>query len=194
MQHLHEKVRAIRLRKGITQEQAGSHLNTTKSNYNRMEKGHVEVSPSKLIKLAELFEMTPEAIASFQTEEAQSAARSELEQLRERVARLEGYVAQTDQLLTESATFFRYFERLLNEVFYQGKDQPASLEDLNREWARLVSYSGENTEAAQRERAQHQMESPLMAAKLSQLEMVVQAMQSVFRFYEAGKAQTTFRL
>jgi transcriptional regulator with XRE-family HTH domain len=82
MENLHQKVKAIRLLKGLTQEQVGQQLGTTKANYNRMEKGYVEISALRLAQLAELFGMTPAAITAFESAEKQAVSRAEQTVLR----------------------------------------------------------------------------------------------------------------
>ncbi|UOQ55641.1 helix-turn-helix domain-containing protein [Hymenobacter cellulosivorans] len=187
MQTLNEKVRAIRLLKGITQEKAGQHLGTTKANYNRIEKGHVDVSPAKLTKLAELFEMSREEIQNFQSEKDQAVAevdqlKQEADQLKQEIARLKGYISQADDLLTESQTFFSYFFQLLLHVFPQDGENAVSLSQLNQEWSKLVSYSLQEYEA-------HRHESPLGIAKQRDLDSAVMGMRQQFFHHNKGKIQ-----
>lgn len=101
MENLHQKVKAIRLLKGLTQEQVGQQLGTTKANYNRMEKGYVAISSPKLVKLAELFGMTPAAITAFQSEETQAVSRAEQSvlHLEKKVLRAEQTVLHLQQQL-----------------------------------------------------------------------------------------------
>lgn len=171
MKNLNEKVRAIRLLKGITQEKAGQYLGTTKANFNRIEKGHVDVSPAKLAKLAELFEMTPEQIENFQSEKDQAVA--EVEQLKQEITRLRNYIDQTEALLTESQTFFRYCFQLLLNVFPSDGKKQVSLPQLNKEWAKLVSFSLKEYET-------HRHESPLAIAKQRDFDSAVMGMRQRF--------------
>ncbi|TGE25211.1 XRE family transcriptional regulator [Hymenobacter aquaticus] len=180
MQTINEKLRAIRLLKGITQEKAGQYLGTTKANYNRIEKGHVDVSPAKLDKLAELFGMTRAQVENFQSETEK--AKAEAEHLRNEIAQLKRYISQTDDLLTESQTFFRYLFELLKQNFPGGGEKLISLSQLNQEWARLVSFSIQEYEA-------HRHESPLGIAKQRDLDSAVMGMRQQFLHHEKGKIQ-----
>ncbi|UOQ76526.1 helix-turn-helix domain-containing protein [Hymenobacter sp. 5516J-16] len=180
MQNLNEKVRAIRLLKGITQEKAGQFLGTTKANFNRIEKGHVDVSDAKLAKLAELFEMSPTEIKNFQSEKDQAVA--EVDQLKREIAQLKSYIGQADDLLTESQTFFHYFFKLLLQVFPDNVKSSVSLSQLNQEWAKLVSYSLQEYEA-------HRHESPLGIAKQRDFDSAVMGMRQQFFHHEKGKVQ-----
>ncbi|UPL50186.1 helix-turn-helix domain-containing protein [Hymenobacter sublimis] len=180
MQKLNEKVRAIRLLKGITQEKAGQYLGTTKANFNRIEKGHVDVSPAKLARLAELFEMNPAEIENFQSEKDQAVA--EVEQLKKEIAYLKSYISQTGDLLTESETFFRYFFKLLLQVFPGDGENPVSLSQLNQEWSKLVSFSLHEYEA-------HRHESPLGIAKQRDLDSTVMGMHQQFDHYNKRKIE-----
>lgn len=218
MENLHQKVKAIRLLKGLTQEQVGQQLGTTKANYNRMEKGYVKIGSPKLAKLAEVFGMTPAAITAFESAETQAVSRAEqavlhvqqelvraeqtvrhLQQELERVkqdvalaraekevikASTQRYVEQTEALLTESDTFFRYFYQLLL-VIPPTEDKEEALAILNTAWVRLVSYSGRLTPEAEQEYLEHRAESPLSSAKQSTLETVALAM----RFHYQKRAK-----
>jgi len=192
MKKLNENVRAIRQLKGLTQEQAGQWLGTTKANFNRIEKGHVDVSPSKLAKLAELFQMSQEEIENFRSEKDQAVAEKDqvvakIEQLKRHIAALERYINQTEDLLIESETFFRYFNRVLLQVFPGDGENAVSLTQLNQAWAKLVSYSGANTTDAEAQYEAHRRESPLAVAKQRDLDAAVMIMQQLFSFHAKGK-------
>lgn len=185
MEKLNEKVRAIRQLKGLTQEQVGQHLGTTKANYNRIEKGHVEVSPAKLVKLAELFKMKPEEVEGFRSDKDKAV--DEAEQLKRHIAALQRYIDQTDDLLTESQTFFRYFYKLLQQLFPGDGGNAVSLAEINQAWAKMVSYSGANTPEAEAQYDAHRQESPLAIAKQRDLDAAVILMLQLFSFHAKGK-------
>ncbi|OUJ69926.1 helix-turn-helix domain-containing protein [Hymenobacter crusticola] len=188
MEKLNERVRAIRLAKSLTQEQVGVHLSTTKANYNRIEKGHVKIDAVKLAKLADLFEMTPEAIETYRGEDQRTAERIEIEYLRQLVATQQRYIQQSELLLTESYTFFNYCYELLVALFPTDGENTVSLTEINRVWSKLVSYSLADTDASQQAYAEHRIESPLRAAKLGYFDSVVMAMRSLLYFHQQGQA------
>lgn len=214
MENLHQKMKAIRLLQGLTQEQVGQHLGTTKANYNRMEKGYVKISSPKLAKLAEVFSMTPAAITAFESEETQAVSRAaetvlqlrqelvqakqtvldlqqELERTKQDVAlartekellraSTQRYVEQTETLLTESDTFFRYFYQLLI-ANPPAEGEEAALANLNKSWGRLVSYHGGASPEAEQAYLTHRAESPLASAKLASLDTVAIAMRFLYQ-------------
>lgn len=215
MENLNQKLKAIRLLQGLTQEQVGQQLGTTKANYNRMEKGYVEISSARLVKLAELFGMTPAAITAFQSAETQAVSRAEqavlrLEQellqakqtvmdLQQALARSEQdvalaraekeamrafqqrYIEQTEDLLTESHTFFRYFYQLLRKVSPTNGEKDVSLTELKEAWGKLVRFGGGTPREAEQAYLDHRAESPLVAAKQAELWQAVLSMRMLYQ-------------
>ena len=65
MQNLGLKIKKLRELKNLTQEHVAQVLGLNQSAYSRLETGDTEISFSKIEKIAELFNMKPEEVVSF---------------------------------------------------------------------------------------------------------------------------------
>ena len=65
MQNLGLKIKKLRELKNLTQEHVAHALGLNQSAYSRLETGDTEISFSKIEKIAELFDMKPEEVISF---------------------------------------------------------------------------------------------------------------------------------
>lgn len=65
MQNLGLKIKKLRELKNLTQEHVAQVLGLNQSAYSRLETGDSEISFSKIEKIAELFDMKPEEVVSF---------------------------------------------------------------------------------------------------------------------------------
>ena len=64
MNDIYLKIKDIRLKKNLTQEDISKKLGMAQSNYARMERGLSQITVERLGEIAEIFEMSPEAILS----------------------------------------------------------------------------------------------------------------------------------
>ena len=161
MSILHEKLRAIRTQKGLTQEQVSHALGTTKGNYNRIEKGRVGVSSTKLKQLAELFNMTLDDVHNFPLPKQPDLPLIELEDLRREVIMLRAQVNQHKPLIREAQTFFDIFQELLRELFPEERNASITWEDIEREWQQLTSYKAWRGKEADQEDLVRHIKSPM---------------------------------
>lgn len=65
MEDIYLKIKSIRLKKNLTQEQVAKGLGMAQSNYARMERGLSQITIERLSEIARVFEMSPEAIFSY---------------------------------------------------------------------------------------------------------------------------------
>jgi transcriptional regulator with XRE-family HTH domain len=65
MSDIYLKIKDIRLKKNLTQEEISKKLGMAQSNYARMERGLSQITVERLGEIAEIFEMSPEAIFSY---------------------------------------------------------------------------------------------------------------------------------
>jgi len=63
------KIRGIRLKKNLTQEDVSKRLGMAQSNYARLERGLSQLTVDRLIEISEIFEMSPDAILNYSEEE-----------------------------------------------------------------------------------------------------------------------------
>jgi transcriptional regulator with XRE-family HTH domain len=173
MSILHEKVRAIRIQKGLTQEQVSHALKTTKGNYNRIEKGKVGVSSTKLKQLAELFNMTVDDVHNFPLPKPPDLPLIELENLRREVVMLRAQVNQHKLLIREAKTFFDVLEELLRALFPEEQNACITWQDIEREWQQLTSYKTWRGKKADQEELVRQIKSPMGIALTSDFYLVV---------------------
>lgn len=68
MNKIYANIKAIRLSKGLKQEDIAEKLGLAPSNYGRVERGLTEISIERLEKLAEIFEMSVSAILNYDKE------------------------------------------------------------------------------------------------------------------------------
>ena len=185
MSILHEKVRAIRIQKGLTQEQVSQALRTTKGNYNRIEKGKVGVSSTKLKQLAELFSMTVDDIHNFLLPESPDLPLIELENLRREAVMLRDKVKDYESLSLlrrETQTFFDIFQELLRALFPEEQNTSITWEDLEREWQQLTSYKAWRGKEADQEELVRQFKSPMGIALQSDFYLVVSRLRASHYF------------
>jgi transcriptional regulator with XRE-family HTH domain len=65
MNKVYANIKAIRLKKGLTQEDVAEQLGLAPSNYGRVERGLTEITIDRLEKLSEIFEMSVNAILKY---------------------------------------------------------------------------------------------------------------------------------
>lgn len=65
MNDIYLKIKSIRLKKNLTQEDVAKRLGMAQSNYARMERGLTSITIERLEELAGILEMSPEAIMTF---------------------------------------------------------------------------------------------------------------------------------
>ncbi|GAB3167551.1 helix-turn-helix domain-containing protein [Telluribacter humicola] len=68
MNDIYLKIKSIRVKKNLTQDDVAKHLGMAQSNYARMERGLSQITVERLAELAEIFEMSPEAIMGYSEE------------------------------------------------------------------------------------------------------------------------------
>jgi transcriptional regulator with XRE-family HTH domain len=68
MNDIYLKIKSIRLKKNLTQEDVSKRLGMAQSNYARMERGLSQITVERLGEIAEVFEMSPEAVMMFSDE------------------------------------------------------------------------------------------------------------------------------
>lgn len=68
MNKVYANIKAIRLEKGLTQEDVAEKLGLAPSNYGRVERGLTEITIDRLEKLGEVFEMSVNAILKYDQE------------------------------------------------------------------------------------------------------------------------------
>jgi transcriptional regulator with XRE-family HTH domain len=71
---LHEKIRSIRKLKGWSQEEIAAKLEMSSNGYGSIERGGTDVNLSRLISIAELFDMTLQELMSFDSSDASNSA------------------------------------------------------------------------------------------------------------------------
>ncbi len=71
---LHEKIRSIRKLKGWSQEEIAAKLEMSSNGYGSIERGGTDVNLSRLISIAELFDMTLLELMSFDSNGASNSA------------------------------------------------------------------------------------------------------------------------
>lgn len=183
MATLNEKIRAIRLAKGMTQEQVGKALGTTKGNYNRIEKGNVGVSATKLEQLAALFKMSPQQVQDYYVPDQEDPQQVEIARLRQELARLQYGEKQEKLVLREVATFIDLLDALLHNVYFTDENRAVTWQEVQRNWLKLVTrplYPGNSKKAKAPER-QHRLASPLRMAKQAELALAVQLLRTVLQ-------------
>lgn len=70
MNKLYATIKAIRVKKGLTQEEVAEKLNTTQGNYTRIERGQTQLTVERLEELADIFQMSVSAILEYGSENA----------------------------------------------------------------------------------------------------------------------------
>ncbi|MCP9755701.1 helix-turn-helix domain-containing protein [Lacihabitans sp. CCS-44] len=68
MNKLYTIIKAIRTAKGITQEEIAEKLSMTQGNYTRLERGQTQLTIERLENIADIFEMSVEAILNYNKE------------------------------------------------------------------------------------------------------------------------------
>lgn len=66
---LKNTIKSIRELKNYTQEYMADELGITQAGYSKMEKGKTDISWGKLIKIADIFDISPEALLNFDTQD-----------------------------------------------------------------------------------------------------------------------------
>lgn len=69
MHKVYESIKAIRVAKGLKQEDVANKLGMAQSNYGRLEKGLTQISIERLEQIAEVFEMSITAIISYESDQ-----------------------------------------------------------------------------------------------------------------------------
>ncbi len=113
---LHQRLRALRQERGLTQTQVGQALGVGKMTVSQLEQGQVALTPTKLAKLAHLYGLSVAALSAFQPAPVASLQTQVVEHLLARLAAVERELEQKDQTLAEMRSFFTEVNDLLRHV------------------------------------------------------------------------------
>lgn len=99
MDDIYLKVKSIRLKKNFTQEDVAKKLGMAQSNYARMERGLSQMTVERLTEIAEMFEMSPEAVIGYS--EGDGSFKEDAQYYYNQVKKLEDKVKKLQKELEE---------------------------------------------------------------------------------------------
>lgn len=107
MNEIYDKIKAIRLAKGLTQIEVAEKTGMTQGNYGRLEKGLIQVTIERLEQLAQVFEMSVGNLLNYEGETPIEKAdidflRNEVFSLQRQNLKLKKEIADLEQTYEES--------------------------------------------------------------------------------------------
>ncbi len=101
MKSVYLNIKAIRIAKGLTQQELGKKIGLAQGNYTRLERGITQMTFERLEEIAAVFEMSPNAVIEYDTDiEVQ---KEDINYLTEQIRKLE----YTNFLLSEELNGFK---------------------------------------------------------------------------------------
>lgn len=110
MNEIYDKIKALRLAKGLTQIEVAEKTGMTQGNYGRLEKGLIQVTIERLEQLAEVFEMSVGNLLNYEGEIPIEKAdidflRNEVLNLQKQNAKLKKAIAETEKTQEEADSY-----------------------------------------------------------------------------------------
>jgi len=141
MNDIYIKIKSIRLKKGLKQDEIAAKLKMTQSNYARLERGLTQITFERLEELAGVFEMSVESILNFEEatdfKEDAKYYYTEYKKALKKIENLEKNITE----LEEDDLFIRKSEELETDV----KELKSKLKQKDLEIERLKKLIEENT-------------------------------------------------
>ncbi|WP_273210543.1 helix-turn-helix domain-containing protein [Runella zeae] len=132
MNEVYDKIKAIRLAKGLTQIEVAEKTGMTQGNYGRLEKGLIQVTIERLEQLADVFGMSVGNILNYEGETPIEKAdidflRNEVFSLQRQNVKLKKTIAEKDEIQEETESYdFKKRKELENKI----KELKKEVQDL----------------------------------------------------------------
>lgn len=124
MNDIYDKIKAIRVAKGLTQIEVAEKISMAQSNYGRLEKGLTQVTIERLEQLAEVFGISVGNILNYEGET--TIDKADIVYLRNEVIRLQKKVDKLTKQLEEE-------EEAATDSFVRDRDEINKLKQVNKQ-------------------------------------------------------------
>lgn len=140
MEDIYLKIKSIRLKNNLTQEDVAKRLGMAQSNFARMERGLSQITVDRLSELADVFEMSPQAILSYSEDQSENL-KEDVQYLLRLIKKQEGQIvklkAEIDQREEDDTDYYTSRELEKKKLSQKVAELKKELADKNLIISRL---------------------------------------------------------
>lgn len=143
MNEIYIKIKSIRLKKGLKQEEIAEKLKMTQSNYARLERGLTQITFERLEELAAIFEMSVENILKFNEEaDFKEDAKYYFKELQKALNKIKALEEKVKELENDDFWFKenQKLEAEVKELKQKVKDKNAEIESLKEQQKQAIDF------------------------------------------------------